>query len=111
MIEIREIKNFEDLKSFYAEAPESLHLVKIGAPWCGPCRMLSDTLHNLDPNKIGDTLIADVNIDEEDNEDIAIGYNIRNIPVTLYVKNGEVLGKYVGSTPANDIYKHIEEYK
>ena len=50
-------------------------------------------------------------IDEEDNEDIAAEYNIRNIPVTLYVKNGEVLGKYVGSTPANDIYKHIEEYK
>ena len=111
MIEIREIKNFEDLKSFYTEIPESLHLVKIGAKWCGPCRTLSDTLHNLDPNKIGDTLIADVDIDEEDNEDIAAEYNIRNIPVTLYVKNGEVLGKYVGSTPANDIYKHIEEYK
>lgn len=111
MIEIREIKNFEDLKSFYAEAPESLHLVKIGAPWCGPCRMLSDTLHNLDPNKIGDTLIADVNIDEEDNEDIAMEYNIKNIPVTLYVRNREVLVKYVGATSANDIYKLIEEYK
>lgn len=111
MINIRKIKNLEDLKSFYAETPESLHLVKIGAPWCGPCRMLSDTLHNLDPNKIGDTLIADVDIEEEDNEDIAIEYSIKNIPVTLYVKNGEVLDKYVGTTPANDIYKHIEEYK
>ena len=111
MVTIREIKNFEDLKSFYAEAPESLHLVKIGAPWCGPCRMLSDTLHNLDPNKIGDTLIADVNIDEEDNEDIAAEYNIRNIPVTLYVKNGEVFGRTIGSISANDIYKYIEDYK
>ena len=111
MINIREIKNLEDLKSFYAEAPESLHLIKIGAKWCGPCRTLSDTLHNLDPNKIGDTLIADVDIDEEDNEDIAIEYNIRNIPVTLYVRNGEVLDKYVGATSADDIYKRIEEYK
>ena len=111
MIEIREIKNLEDLKSFYAETPESLHIVKIGAPWCGPCRTLSDTLHNLDPNKIGNTLIADVNIDEEDNEDIAMEYDIRNIPVTLYVRNGEVLGKSVGAVSANDIYKHIEEYK
>jgi thioredoxin 1 len=111
MVTIREIKNLEDLKSFYAETPESLHLVKIGAKWCGPCRTLSDTLHNLDLNKIGDTLIADVDIDEEDNEDIAIEYNIRNIPVTLYVRNGEVLDKYVGATSADDIYKHIEEYK
>lgn len=111
MINIRKIKNLEDLKSFYAETPESLHLVKIGAPWCGPCRMLSDTLHNLDPNKISDTLIADVDIDDEDNEDIAIEYNIRNIPVILYVRNGEVLDKYVGTIPENDIYKYIEEYK
>ena len=111
MIEIREIKNFEYLKYFYAEAPESLHLVKIGAPWSGPCRMLSDTLHNLDPNKIGDTLIADVDIDNEDNEDIAMEYDIRSIPVTLYVRNGEVLGKYVGSMSANDVYKYIEDYK
>ena len=109
MIEIREIKNLEGLKSFYTEAPESLHIVKIGAPWCGPCRTLSDTLHNLDPNKIGDTLIADVNIDEEDNEDIAMEYNIRNIPVTLYVKNGEVFGRTIGSISANDIYKYIED--
>ena len=111
MVEIREIKNFEDLKSFYTEAPESLHIVKIGAPWCGPCRTLSDTLHNLDPHKIGDTLIADVNIDEEDNEDIAMEYNIRNIPVTLYVKNGEAFGRTIGSISANDIYKYIEDYK
>ena len=111
MVAIREIKNLEDLKSFYAESPDSLHLVKIGAKWCGPCRTLSDILHNLDPNKIGNTLIADVDIDEEDNEDIAIEYNIRNIPVTLYVKNGEVLNKYSGASPANDIYKRIEEYK
>jgi thioredoxin 1 len=111
MINIREINNLEDLKSFYSETPESLHLVKIGAKWCGPCRTLSDTLHNLDPNKIGDTLIADVDIDEGDNEDIAIEYNIRSIPMTLYVKNGEVLNKYLGASSAEEIYKRIEEYK
>lgn len=111
MIEIRKIKNLDDLKSFYAESPDSLHLVKIGAPWCGPCRTLSDTLHGLDKEKLNGTLIADVNIDEEDNEDIAVEYNVRSIPVTLYVKNGEVLDKYLGATSANDIYKHIEEYK
>ena len=36
--------------------------------------------------------------------------NIKNIPVTLYVRNGEVLIKYVGATSANDIYTLIEEY-
>lgn len=111
MINIREIKNLEDLKSFYSESPESLHLVKIGAPWCGPCRILATTLHSLESSKIGDTLIADVNIDNASNEDIAIEYNIRSIPMTLYVKNGEVLNKYLGASSAEEIYKRIEEYK
>ena len=110
MVEIRKIKNLDDLKSFYAESPDSLHLVKIGAPWCGPCKILSETLHGLENEKLNGALVADVNIDEEDNEDIAVEYNIRNIPVTLYVRNGEVLDRCVGATPANDIYKQIEKY-
>lgn len=111
MVEVRKITSLDDLKSFYAESPDSLHIVKIGAPWCGPCRILSDTLHSLDKEKICNALIADVNIDEEDNEDIAVEYNVRSIPVTLYVKNGEVLDKYLGAISSNDIYKHINEYK
>jgi thioredoxin 1 len=111
MITIREIKSLEDLKSFYAESPDSLHLVKIGAKWCGPCRILSDILHNMDPNKVGNTLIADVDIDEYDNEDIVIEYNIRSIPLTLYVKNGIVMNKFLGSASADEMYKRIEEYK
>ena len=111
MITIRKIKNLDDLKSFYGVEPDVLHIVKIGAPWCGPCRTLSDTLHNLDVNRINGALFADVNIDEEDNEDIAVEYNVRSIPMTLYIKNGEILDKYAGATSSDAIYKKIEEYK
>lgn len=111
MVTIREIKNLDDLKSFYSVEPDAVHIVKIGAPWCGPCRTLSDTLHNLDNNKINGALIADVNIDEDDNEDIAVEYNIRSIPVTLFVKNNEVMEKFVGAITSETIYKTIEQYK
>lgn len=111
MVTIREIKNLEDLKAFYGESPESLHIVKIGAPWCGPCRMLSSTLHGLESDKIYDSLIADVNIDEDDAEPIAGEYNVRSIPVLLFVKNNEVVHKFTGSLNANAIYEKIEEFK
>ena len=111
MITIREIKNLDDLKSFYNESPESLHIVKIGAPWCGPCRMMADTLHGLDIDKMQGALVADVNIDEDDNDAIATEYGIRNIPVTLFVKNGELVNKTVGALNAIAIYEKIEEFK
>jgi thioredoxin 1 len=111
MITVREISNLNDLKSFYEDSAESLHIVKLGATWCGPCRNLSDTLKNLDNEKIGDTLIAEVDIDNEGGEEIASEYNIRNIPVTLFIKNGELLSKSVGYIQPEIIYNKINEYK
>lgn len=111
MVTVRNIKNLNDLKSFYDNEPDAIHIVKIGAPWCGPCRTLSDTLHSLDNEKLNGALIADVNIDEEDNEDIAVEYNVRSIPMTLFVKNGEVMDKYTGAITSDTIYKTIEQYK
>ena len=111
MINIREIKNKEDLNDFLNMESGNLHIVKIGAPWCGPCRQLESTLHNLDGDKIGSTFIADVNIDEEANDDIATDYNVRNIPVTLFVKNNEVVERVVGSINESDLYKKIDAHK
>lgn len=111
MITIREIKNLDELKSFYEESSESLHIVKIGAPWCGPCRIMSETLHNLDIDKLNGALIADVNVEEDEADDIVTEYDIRNIPVMLFVKNGELLNKATGSMGANAIYEKIEEFK
>ena len=111
MITVREIKNFDDLKSFYNESADSLHIVKIGAPWCGPCNVLSTTLKNLDDTKINGSLIASVNVDEDGSEDIVSEYNIRNVPVMLFVKNGEVVNKVVGSVNSDAIYSKIEEFK
>lgn len=111
MITVREIKSFDDLKSFNNENSESLHIVKIGAPWCGPCRIMSDTLKGLDINRVQDVMIAEVNIEEEANEEIASEYGIKNIPVTLFIKNGELLNKATGALNANTLYEKIEEFK
>lgn len=111
MITIREIKSLDDLKSFYNDSAELVHIVKIGAPWCGPCRTLSDTLHCLDINKMHGALVADVNIDEDDNEDVAIEYNVRSIPAVLFVKNGEVVERFAGAMTSDAIYREIERFK
>jgi thioredoxin 1 len=110
MITIREIKNLTDLNDFYALNSEDLHILKIGAPWCGPCRQLETVLHGLEENKMNGTLVAAVNIDADETEDIALKYSVRAIPLTLFVKNGEVIERVQGPMTANDVYKKIEEY-
>lgn len=110
MITIREIKNLTDLNDFYALNGEDLHILKIGAPWCGPCRQLETVLHGLEENKMNGTLVAAVNIDADETEDIALKYGVRAIPLTLFVKNGEVIERIQGPMTANDVYNKIEEY-
>ena len=64
----------------------------------------------LEENKINGTLVAAVNIDADETEDIAFKYGVRAIPLTLFVKNGEVIDRIQGPMTANDVYKKIEEY-
>lgn len=111
MSKVREIFNLNDLQSFYDENVNALHIVKIGAPWCGPCRTLSNILENIEEDKIGSTMICEVDIDVEGADTIVSKYNVRSVPVTLFVKNGELLEKKVGTIPADFIYNKIEEYK
>lgn len=51
---------------------------KFYADWCGPCKVLTANLE-----KAGVEYEA---IDIEENEDLCLAYNIRNIPVFVAVK-------------------------
>ena len=88
-----------------------MHVIKIGAEWCGPCKVLSKTISNLNVEKVNGVLFGEVDIEIEENDDIVSEYGIRNIPVVLFIKNSELLEKKVGSMTADELYKHIENYK
>lgn len=111
MIEIKEIKNYEEFNSFKEENKEVLHVVKVGAEWCGPCKMVSKMISNLNQELIGNTMFAEVDIEEEGNDNIVTEFGIRNIPVILVFKDNELVEKKVGSLTADALYKLIEDYK
>lgn len=62
-------------------------VLKFYADWCAPCKVLSNTLKE----KKG---ITNVNI--EDNQELTIKYNIRNIPAMVFLKDDVVVHKMVG---------------
>ena len=44
----------------------------------------------------------------DEGEDLTIKYGIRNIPVVMLIKNGEVVGKKVGLAAKADLQKLID---
>lgn len=111
MIDIKEIKNYEDFKTFKEENKDALHIVKVGAEWCGPCKVVSKMISNLNQELIGNTMFAEVDIEEEGNDDIVTEFGIRNIPVILVFKENELVEKKVGSLTTDALYKLIEDNK
>lgn len=111
MIEVKEIKNYDDFITFKEENKNVLHIVKIGAEWCGPCKVVSKMISNLNKDLIGDTMFAEVDIEEEGNDDIVSEFGIRNIPVILFIKDGNVLEKKVGTIKQNELQDIINNNK
>jgi thioredoxin 1 len=67
------------------------------AVWCGPCRMIAPIVEEMVEEYEGKAVIGKVDVDS--NPNVAMKYGIRNIPTTLFVKNGEVADKQVGAAP------------
>ena len=88
MVEIREIKSIEDYNEFI-NSENTLNVLKVGANWCTPCRLIMETLRGLNEDEVSGVLLADVNVDDEWFEDKADELRIRGIPVLIAFKNGE----------------------
>lgn len=109
MIDIRELNNREDFNSFIETNKSDLHVVKFGASWCGPCKLLETRLKNIDTEKIGSTLFGEVEICDEDTEQLAKDFNVSSIPVLAYIKDDDVKFMSTGAVSLDDVYKKINE--
>lgn len=83
-------ENFESLKN--GNLPL---VVDFWATWCGPCRMVAPIISELAEKYDGKIVVG--KCDVEECEDLAMDFNIRNIPTVLFFKNGEVVDKLIGA--------------
>lgn len=69
--------------------------VRFWAPWCAPCRMMSQSYHKVANNLSTDSIgIGEVNIDEH--PQLAARLNIRSIPTIVVFKKGKETSRSTG---------------
>ncbi len=83
-----------------------LVIVDFWATWCGPCRMLSPILDELEEEMADKISVVKVNVDDAD--EVAAQYRIMSIPTLLFFKNGQVVDKTVGAMPKPALAEKIK---
>lgn len=106
MATIREINSIEEHNRF--KEIKGIKILKFSALWCGPCRVLTDTIKNIDTEKVNDVIFAEINIENEEFDNICAELSIRGIPVLAYYKDGELKDKTTGLQSEDAIISKIE---
>ena len=84
---------------------EKLVIVDFWATWCGPCRMLSPLLDEVEAEMEDQVEVVKVNGDDAD--EIAMRYRIMSIPTLLFFKNGQMVDRSVGAMPKSALVDKI----
>lgn len=105
---MKEIKTEEELKGII-DAYDVV-VLKIGAPWCGPCKAIEANISEIEAENIDSAEFVEVNVDEAD-EEFVDNLRVRNVPVLIFYKNGEAVDRTVGLLTKQDIINKITEIK
>jgi thioredoxin 1 len=100
------ITNVTD-NTFQAEVLESDKpvLVDFWAPWCGPCRVVSPILEQINAER-EDVVVKKMNIDE--NMQTPANFGILAIPTMILFRNGAEAARIQGAMPRSRIEAQLE---
>ena len=76
-------------------------LVDFYADWCGPCQMMAQVIEKIAKEAPDNTQIGKVNVDE--NQELAIKYDVESIPTLILFENGEEKKRLLGVRDKQEI--------
>jgi thioredoxin 1 len=80
-------------------------LVDFWAEWCGPCRMVGPIVEQLAQSLEGKVKVFKLNVDQ--NQEIAMKYNVQSIPTLVIFKNGKEIARTIGLSPKEKYEKFV----
>lgn len=93
---------------FVNEVKEGLVLIDFYADWCGPCKMLSPLLEQIN-NEDSEVKVLKVNIDNS--AMLANYFQIQSIPTLILLKDGKFVNKMIGFNTKRRIEELIAKGK
>ena len=101
MLKLEE-KNFEEevLKT------DKKVLVDFYADWCGPCKMMLPVIDDIAKELDGKVKVGKVNVDN--NQELAIQYDVMSIPTIMVFENGKSIKTFVGVTDKQEILEVLK---
>jgi thioredoxin 1 len=85
-------------------------LVDFWAPWCGPCQMMAPVLDELATELDGKLVIAKLDTDLPQNQQLAIDYMIQSIPNLKLFKDGKVIKEFIGFRPKEALLADLKQF-
>lgn len=82
-------------------------LVDFYADWCGPCKMMAPVVEEVAKELEGKIKVGKVNVD--DNQDLAMEYEVMSIPTLVVIEKGEAVKTLVGFRSKEDLLKELGE--
>ena len=99
-LELTDANFKEEIKDY-----KGITVVDFWAVWCGPCKMIGPIIEEIG-EKYENVKVGKLDVDN--NPETAIEYGIRSIPTVLFLKDGEVVEKHVGSAPRSVFFDKVE---
>ncbi|NQV11770.1 thioredoxin [Candidatus Uhrbacteria bacterium] len=82
-------------------------LVDFWAPWCGPCKMMAPVVDEVD-GEVEKLTVGKVNVD--DNQELAMQYNVLSIPTFVIFKGGQVVDQFSGSMGKEALKERVTKH-
>ena len=80
----------------------SVEVLKFSATWCGPCRVLAQTLKDVE---------GITNIDIDKDQETPAKYGIRSVPTLVFLKDGVEVHRQSGNMPLIMYNQILDEIK
>ena len=98
-----------DFQSEIISVTDKPVIVDFWAPWCGPCRQMAPVLESIAASEAGHLKVVKVNID--DSSFTADRYGVQSIPTFILFKDGQIVGKAIGSMPQAELLRALNYTK
>lgn len=108
---LEELKIFENDTIAFEKAilGSKLVMVDFNAEWCRPCKMLDPIVKKLRETRAKDAIVY--SIDTDKNPVLAQQYKAESIPLLVFLKNGQEIGRSVGLISESKLNELIDQYK